>query len=403
MGTILQWNCRGLMNNHPELYLLSQQYNPVAMCLQETHIADISKVSFKGYTPYHRLDESHDRASGGSSILIRNDVIHSPVDLNTNLQAVAVKITISFVFTICSIYAPPNKYIDIKDLEHLLSQMQHPVMLLGDFNSHNPLWGSEHLTPKGRVLETFMSQNDLCLFNDGSPTFLHSGHGTYSAIDLSFASPILFDRFTWKVHDDCCGSDHFPIILKSKEDDNNTKQQRWKFKQADWTTFKMLCSQQLNNDSFESNDPVIDFSNILIEIAEQTIPKSSINPKPKKPWFDDECKQSIKERKKAEKAFRRSPCHSKLSSFRIHRAKARRTIKQKKRTSWKQFVSSINNRTPMNKIWNMINRIKGRSNTSTVKHLSVGNDIITDKAEIANTLAEQLAYNSSQTNVLTDS
>ena len=167
------------------------------------------------------------------------------------------------------------------------------------------------------------------------------------------------------------------------------------FKQADWTTFKMLCSQQLNNDTFESNDPVIDFSNILIEIAEQTIPKSSINPKPKKPWFDDECKQSIKERKKAEKAFRRSPCHSKLSSFRIHRAKARRTIKQKKRTSWKQFVSSINNRTPMNKIWNMINRIKGRSNTCTVKHLSVGNDIITDKAEIANTLAEQLAYNSS--------
>ena len=43
----------------------------------------------------------------------------------------------------------------------------------------------------------------------------------------------------------------------------------------------------------------------------------------------------------------------------------------------------------------MINRIKGRSNTCTVKHLSVGNDIITDKAEIANTLAEQLAYNSS--------
>ena len=42
----------------------------------------------------------------------------------------------------------------------------------------------------------------------------------------------------------------------------------------------------------------------------------------------------------------------------------------------------------------MINRIKGPSNTATVKHLSVGNDIIKDKTEIANTLAEQLAYNS---------
>ena len=44
MGTILQWNCRGLMNNHQEVCLLSQQYSPVVMCLQETHIADISKV-----------------------------------------------------------------------------------------------------------------------------------------------------------------------------------------------------------------------------------------------------------------------------------------------------------------------------------------------------------------------
>ena len=35
MATILQWNCRGLMNNHSELGLLSQQYNPVALCLQE--------------------------------------------------------------------------------------------------------------------------------------------------------------------------------------------------------------------------------------------------------------------------------------------------------------------------------------------------------------------------------
>ena len=99
MASIIQWNCRGLLNNHSELGLLSQQYNPVAMCLQETHIVDESRVSFKGYTLYNKLDMSHERASGGSSVLIRNDIIHSPVQLSTNLQAVAVKITLSFVFT----------------------------------------------------------------------------------------------------------------------------------------------------------------------------------------------------------------------------------------------------------------------------------------------------------------
>ena len=91
------------------------------------------------------------------------------------------------------------------------------------------LWGSEHLTPKGRLIENFISKNDLCLYNDGSYTFFHSGNGTYSAIDLSFASPSLFDRFSWEVHDDCCGSDHFPVILQAIEDDNHTKPQRWKY------------------------------------------------------------------------------------------------------------------------------------------------------------------------------
>ena len=268
------------MTNHSELCLLSQQYNPVAICLQETHIRDESRVSFKGYTAYNRLDTSHERASGGSSVLIRNDVIHSPVKLSTNLQAVAVKITLSFVFTVCSIYAPPNQYIDIRDLEHLLSQIHGPVMILGDFNAHNPLWGSDHQTPKGKVIETFISQNDVCLFNDGSHTFLDSGNGTYSAIDLSFSSPTLFDRFSWEVHDNCCGSDHFPLILTATAGDDQLKHQRWKFKQADWETFKALSAIHLNNRTFESDDPITDFSTLPLEVLGiepgPPAPKSSV-------------------------------------------------------------------------------------------------------------------------------
>ena len=183
--------------------------------------------------------------------------------------------------------------------------------------------------------------------------------------------------------------------MKATESDNECKNQRWKFKQADWNTFMVLSALHLNRNSFESENPIPDFSNALFEIAEKTIPKSSTSSKPRKPWFDDECKQAIKSRKKAEKSFRRTLTQSNLSSFRIFRAKARRTIKRKKRASWKQFVSSINHRTPMNKVWNMINRIKGRANSSTVKHLNVNNEIVTDKADIANTLAEQLAFNSS--------
>ena len=35
------------------------------------------------------------RASGGTSIMVQSSVPHSQFDLNTNLQAVAVKVTLS--------------------------------------------------------------------------------------------------------------------------------------------------------------------------------------------------------------------------------------------------------------------------------------------------------------------
>ena len=41
---------------------------------------------------------------GGLSILIRQGVLHSPVNLTTNLQAVAVRLTLHVAVTLCSLY-----------------------------------------------------------------------------------------------------------------------------------------------------------------------------------------------------------------------------------------------------------------------------------------------------------
>ena len=43
--------------------------------------------------------------------------------------------------------------------------------------------------------------------------------------------------FTWKVHDDTCGSDHFPILIKNTEP-NNEKVPHWKLDKANWEIFK---------------------------------------------------------------------------------------------------------------------------------------------------------------------
>ena len=44
---------------------------------------------------------------------------------------------------ICSIYLPPIDQVTEEDMIDLLEQLQAPMILLVDFNSHNPLWGSK--------------------------------------------------------------------------------------------------------------------------------------------------------------------------------------------------------------------------------------------------------------------
>jgi hypothetical protein len=52
---------------------------------------NINLKHFSVYSPYADVDE---RAAGGSTILVRDNILHIYVNLNTDLQAVAVRITL---------------------------------------------------------------------------------------------------------------------------------------------------------------------------------------------------------------------------------------------------------------------------------------------------------------------
>ena len=115
----------------------------------------------------------------------------------------------------CSLYLPPNDQINIADLEHLIEQLQKPFVIMGDFNSHSNVWGCRDTDQIGRIIEDVINRNNLLLYNNKSYTYLHPGTGTYSAINLILADASIFLDYSWKVHDDTCGSDHFSIILEN--------------------------------------------------------------------------------------------------------------------------------------------------------------------------------------------
>ena len=46
-------------------------------------------------------------------------------------------------------------------------------------------------------------------------TYINPFSGNTSAIDLTICDPSIYMDFSWQVHDDTCGSDHFPILLNN--------------------------------------------------------------------------------------------------------------------------------------------------------------------------------------------
>ena len=59
-----------------------------------------------------------------------------------------------------------------------------------------------------------MTRNNIYLFNDNTPTYLHPATGSFTSIDLTMCAPSLFMDFTWRVEEYLYGSDHFLIILE---------------------------------------------------------------------------------------------------------------------------------------------------------------------------------------------
>ncbi|VDI19718.1 Hypothetical predicted protein [Mytilus galloprovincialis] len=130
----------------------------------QTHLKESDKVTLKGYNIYSTFSKEDERAAGGSTILVNDNVIHSTVQLTTDLQAVAVRLSLDKTITLCSIYIPPNSNIDKAKLKNLTDQLPTPFIIMGYFNAHNPLSGSKSNNAKGKIIEDFVSQEGLCIF-----------------------------------------------------------------------------------------------------------------------------------------------------------------------------------------------------------------------------------------------
>ena len=135
------------------------------MCLQHVNaiIPNIGK---------YRLASSSLPEDGnlGTAIYLHHKAFHDKVVLQSaELQISAVKLRLdnNNTFMVYNCYNQPNKHYDLTHLPGLFD-LQNPVLLLGDFNAHNPIWDQNcsSSSPDGGLLEQFMTTNNLCCLND---------------------------------------------------------------------------------------------------------------------------------------------------------------------------------------------------------------------------------------------
>lgn len=397
---VIQWNCNGLNAHKTELQKIISDTNPVILSIQETRLLTHQEGKLSGYTAYRKDRVTHNNASGGVAIYVKDSFHAEPFPLVSELEVIAITTNIPKKTTIASIYLPPNTIIQEKQVEDLIKQLPAPFLLTGDFNSHSFMWGSYKRDTRGKMIENIVNNNDkIVILNDGSATYFSPRSGSLSAIDLTLSDTKLAPNLTWDVLPYPFGN-HFPtkVSFPSIHTENKLQETRWTYNKADWKLFAQIVKENLQIPNTEDiNQHVEYFTGLITEAATQAIGKKEYprNNKKSVPWWNLNCKQAVKDYKIALNRYNKHRSTDNLIDLKKKKAYVRRIILESKRNSWRNYVSTITTNTPSSELWNKIRKINGKRKFFETSILFQNSKTITRPQDIANTLAEEFSEDSS--------
>ena len=150
----LQWNVNGLRSRRIDLENLIKDYSPATMLLQEVRLPyEVqecqekgepipSYACFKGYKGYFRLKKN---GQNGVALYIRNNIFHTPINLNSPLQTLAAKVTFrEKVFIVCSHYTPCSQTPKLIQFQNIIKKFDKPYLMGGDYKRSCSLHKKQH-------------------------------------------------------------------------------------------------------------------------------------------------------------------------------------------------------------------------------------------------------------------
>jgi len=265
---IIQWNAKSLAAHGSEFskYISDLSSKPDIICIQETWLKCHNHFRIPGYTLIRR-----DRECGSGGGFVKIDVPFIETDCNVQLECNIIKLpSTREVVTIVNFYNPCRPLIN-NILQWVLCKCEGVILLCGDLNSLNYLWGSKltdrnseciisiiddltwcfymmvlgllsiHLLKKmgmarQRPLEYWRKVDAVTRWSGAcSHTWPDLIWWTWqiSPLDLTFVSTSAAARCEWTVSSDSMGSAHFQVITCLKWD----RSPLWNFSKANWDSF----------------------------------------------------------------------------------------------------------------------------------------------------------------------
>nr|CAI5833711.1 unnamed protein product [Callosobruchus analis] len=198
---------------------------------------------------------------------------------------------------------------------------------------------------------------------------LNGYHQRKHSIDLTIISSQLLLNFNWEPLDNTYDSDHYPILTKYLRDHREElpSHPKWILEKANWSLFQEIIEAGLPDlpEPLDSSSPtsinniLANFTSLILNAANAAIPRTLRKKKTtrKIPWLDSECREQISSYKKRFRRYKKSQSEADKIQFKIARAKARRSIKEKAKQTWRNLTSTITYSTPTTIVWRKIKQI----------------------------------------------
>lgn len=372
---ILQWNIRSVNSNRANLILLANEESPDIIFLNETWLK--SNQNFV-LSSYNIIRQDREDGYGGVAICVKKNIIFSNLKKFNSEVAQFIIIKIADLILI-NIYINSDKNVSEDLFKQLLDGLDlNKIIIMGDFNSHHPLWDESPINRGGIRLVNFIIENDMVILNDGSRTLVQNPNSSLSAVDLTIVSSALAINSNWKVISDCGNSDHYPTILQLNLSNNLYLKKAFvnsycvrNCSKADWHLYQHKIAVQL----IEKDSTILDYNDlsfIMNRAADDAIPlkKCGSYHKIGNPWWDEECFQWVQDRKRAINVFNNVPTLTNFINAKRCIAVTRKKLRSKKKQKFQSFCETLNRESSISYVWEKIKKFSNNNSNSNSYNIS---------------------------------